>query len=104
MFRWCIGWLEQLARGETVVVNLRAETDPKTAFVAFDQPRVLRVLKLATVDHIRAYRQPLVSFSPGLETKRPELKAFLMENLHHHYRAMRMAVKAQKVMTDLFRA
>ncbi len=37
---WCIGWLEQLAQGETVVVNLRAETDPKTAFVAFDQARV----------------------------------------------------------------
>jgi hypothetical protein len=47
---WCIGWLEQLARGETVVVNLRAETDPKTAFVAFDQARVLRVLKRIAAD------------------------------------------------------
>ena len=48
--RWCIGWLEQLARGETVVVNLRAETDPKTAFVAFDQARVWRVLKRIAAD------------------------------------------------------
>ena len=47
---WCIGWLEQLARGETVVVDLRAETDPKTAFVAFDQARVPRVLKRIATD------------------------------------------------------
>jgi dGTPase len=64
----------------------------------------LQVLKLVSVEGIRAYRQPLVGFSPGLETKRAELKAFLMENLYRHYRVMRMAVKAQKVMTDLFRA
>jgi len=50
ILRWCIGWLEQLARGETVVVNLRAETDPKTAFVAFDQARVWRVLKRIAAD------------------------------------------------------
>ena len=48
--RGCIGWLEQLAHGETVTVNLRAETDPKTAFVAFDQARVLRVLKRIATD------------------------------------------------------
>ena len=50
ILRWCIGWLEPLARGETVVVNLRAETDPKTAWVAFDQARVLRVLKRIAAD------------------------------------------------------
>ena len=33
VIRWCIGWLEQLARGERVVVNLRAESDPRTAYV-----------------------------------------------------------------------
>ena len=44
------------------------------------------------------------SFSPERETKRAELKAFLMENLYRHYRVMRMAVKAQKIMTDLFHA
>ncbi len=33
VIRWCIDWLEQLARGERVVVNLRAESDPRTAYV-----------------------------------------------------------------------
>lgn len=45
VIRWCIDWLEQLARGERVVVNLRAESDPRTAYVGVDRSWVLRVLK-----------------------------------------------------------
>ncbi len=45
VIRWCIGWLEQLACGERVVVNLRAESDSRTAYVGVDQEWVLRVLK-----------------------------------------------------------
>ena len=64
----------------------------------------LRDLKLDSVDAVRAYGQPIATFSPAVEEKRQELKAFLMENLYRHYRVMRMAVKAQRVMTDLFHA
>ena len=46
----CIGWLEQLARGEKVVVNLRAESDPNTLYVSVEQAWVLRVLKRITAD------------------------------------------------------
>ena len=42
--RQCREWLELLQRGERVVVNLRPEPDPETEYVAFDGPRVLRVL------------------------------------------------------------
>jgi hypothetical protein len=45
VLRWCINWLEKLARGEKVVVNLRASIDPKTAYVGVDREWVLRVLK-----------------------------------------------------------
>ncbi|MDJ0570954.1 MAG: hypothetical protein QNJ53_18165 [Pleurocapsa sp. MO_192.B19] len=31
--RWCIGWLEQLARERKVVVNLRAESDPSKPYL-----------------------------------------------------------------------
>jgi len=64
----------------------------------------LRRLKLGSVEAIQAHGQPLATLSPELETKRAELKAFLMDNLYRHYRVMRMAVKAQNVVTDLFRA
>jgi hypothetical protein len=35
VLRWCIGWLEQLERGEMVVVNLRPDTDDQTQFAQF---------------------------------------------------------------------
>ena len=48
--RRCREWLERLERGEQVVVNLRPETDPETEYVAFDRPRVLRVLARIIAD------------------------------------------------------
>ena len=58
--RWCIGWLEQLARGEKVVVNLRAESDPRTAYVGVNQDWVLRVLKrvAANLDRLSGTSYP----------------------------------------------
>src|SRR4051794_6748812 len=48
--RRCREWLERPDRGERVVVNLRPETDPDTEYVAFDRPRVLRVLARIIAD------------------------------------------------------
>jgi hypothetical protein len=42
--RQCREWLRLMQRGEPVVVNFRPESDPETEYVAFDRPRVLRVL------------------------------------------------------------
>jgi hypothetical protein len=55
--RRCRDWLERLERGEPVVVNLRPETDPETEYVAFDRPRVLRVLAriIADLDELAGY-------------------------------------------------
>src|SRR5258708_36012153 len=43
--RRCTDWLQRLERGENVVVNLRPDEDVETEFVAFDRPRVGRVLE-----------------------------------------------------------
>jgi len=61
VMRWCIGWLEQLARGEQVVVNLRAESDPRTAYVAVAQSWVMRVLKrvAANLDRLSGSQNPI---------------------------------------------
>lgn len=50
VLRWCISWLEQLARGKRVVVNLRAESDSRTDHVGVNQAWVLRVIKRVTAD------------------------------------------------------
>ena len=55
--RRCREWLDRLERGETVVVNLRPETDPETEYVSFDRPRVLRVLTriIADLDELASF-------------------------------------------------
>src|SRR5215471_5262116 len=50
VLRWCMAWLEQLAQGKMVVVNLRPDTDDHTQFTRFDHPRVMRVLARITSD------------------------------------------------------
>src|SRR3954466_12679016 len=66
----CREWLKLLDRGETVVVNLRPETDPETEFVAFDRPRVLRELApiIADLDELAGY-------SPIAEEKGAQVEA-----------------------------
>ena len=61
VLRWCIGWLEKLARGEKVVVNLRASSDPRTAYVGVDREWVLRVLKrvAANLDQLSGTSYPI---------------------------------------------
>lgn len=59
--RWCIEWLEKLARGEKVIVNLRAESDPRTAYVGIDGEWVFRVLKriAANLDQLSGTLNPI---------------------------------------------
>ncbi len=66
--------------------------------------RRLHEHRLDDVEAVRAHGQPIATFSAALEAKRLELKAFLMENLYRHYRVVRMGVKAQTIMADLFNA
>jgi hypothetical protein len=48
--RQCRDWLRLLQLGERVIVNLRPESDPETEYVAFDGPRILRVLSRIIAD------------------------------------------------------
>ena len=50
VLRRCTDWLQRLERGENVVVNLRPDEDVETEFVAFDRPRVIRVLERIAAD------------------------------------------------------
>lgn len=47
---------------------------------------------------------PLVSFSSLMEGKNKQLKDFLAKNLYRHWRVIRMAKKAHRVINELFRS
>jgi hypothetical protein len=79
--RRCHEWLERLDRGERVVVNLRPETDPETEYVAFDRPRVLRVLARIIAD-----LDELAGYPPSAAESRTEGKTAEARRAHHRQR------------------
>lgn len=56
-----------------------------------------------SLDAVRA-APPLVAHSGAIAAQAVELKRFLFKNLYRHYRVMRMANKARRVITGLFDA
>jgi dGTPase len=58
---------------------------------------------ITNTDQVRRCPRPLVGFSPAMERKNAELKLFLLENLYRHYRVIRMAEKARRILHDLFK-
>ncbi|HTN48598.1 MAG TPA: deoxyguanosinetriphosphate triphosphohydrolase [Burkholderiaceae bacterium] len=63
-------------------------------------------LRIAAVDPqtIEGIRQspPLIAFSQETRSEADALKKFLYDNLYRHYRVMRMAAKARKIVRELF--
>jgi dGTPase len=65
----------------------------------------LRRLAAASINNVAdvlSATQPLVGFDQAMERKNAELKQFLLEHLYRHYRVIRMAEKARRIIHDLF--
>jgi dGTPase len=58
--------------------------------------------RIRSLDDVRRCRIRLAGFSPAMAERNRHLKRVLLERLYSHYRVTRMAMKAQKIMTDLF--
>ncbi len=70
--------------------------------VATDQR--IRDSGVRSVEDLQRLTYNVVGFSEEMHRRNRELKDFLYANLYRHYRVVRMAVKAEKILTDLFRA
>ena len=66
--------------------------------------RRLAAARINNAADVRAATQPLVGFSQAMARKNAELKLFLLEQLYRHYRVIRMAEKARRIIHDLFNA
>lgn len=64
----------------------------------------LKKLNPASPDDIRHAGRAVVAFSDGMEEKVDELRAFLLDRMYRHYTVMRVRLKAERVLTDLFGA
>jgi dGTPase len=64
----------------------------------------LTAAAIHSVDGVRALGHNVARFSEELEPDNLELQAFLMQHFYRHPRVMRMAVKANRLLTALFEA
>jgi dGTPase len=62
----------------------------------------LRESGVRSVDELQRLPYNVVGFSDDNRRRNRELKDFLYNNLYRHYRVMRMAVKAEQIVTALF--
>lgn len=53
---------------------------------------------------IQQLKTNVIGYSEEMQRRHRELKDFLYKHLYSHYRVIRMAVKAERVITDLFHA
>lgn len=61
-------------------------------------------LKIQSSSDVREKGKECVNFSPMVKKQNHDLKRFLLNHLYRHYRVVRMAHKAEKIITDLFTA
>ena len=64
----------------------------------------LRNSAVTSVDELQRLDYNVIGFSEDLHRRNRELKDFLYTNLYRHSRVVRMQVKAERLISDLFRA
>jgi dGTPase len=57
-----------------------------------------------SVDELQRLPYNLTGFSEDMRRRNRQLKDFLYQNLYRHWRVVRMAVKAERIISDLFTA
>jgi dGTPase len=62
----------------------------------------LREYKIRSVEDIQNLDFNLIGYSEDMHRRNRELKDFLYANLYRHHRVVRMAVKAERIINDLF--
>jgi dGTPase len=66
--------------------------------------RMIRRSGIKNVEELQKLPYNVVGFSEDMHRRNRELKDFLYKNLYNHYRVVRMAVKAERIIESLFNA
>ncbi len=97
--RWRGGELDELTRHEIIRQLIGLEVTD----IVENSSRLIKESGIKTVADIQDLAYNIVSFSEELHHKNRQLKDFLYKNLYQHFRVKRMAVKADRVLTELFK-
>jgi dGTPase len=64
----------------------------------------LRESNVHSVEELQRLPYNVISFSEDMHRRNRQLKDFLYNNLYRHHRVVRMQVKAERILSDLFQA
>lgn len=64
----------------------------------------IRESSIRNVKELQQLSYNVIGFSEDMHRRNRELKDFLYANMYRHHRVVRMAVKAERIITDLFKA
>jgi dGTPase len=99
-----VGWrgavLDDLSR-HRMIRNL---IDMEVSDMIHATDKQLRESGVRSVLELQSLPYNVVSFSEEMHQRNRQLKDFLYTNLYRHHRVVRMAVKAERIINDLFRA
>jgi len=99
-----VGWkdsiLDDMARHQII----RRLIGMEVTDIVQNTDQRLRESLVRSVDELQRLPYNVVTFSDDMRRRNRELKDFLYSRLYRQYRVMRMAVKAEKILTDLFKA
>ncbi|MDZ4158805.1 MAG: deoxyguanosinetriphosphate triphosphohydrolase [Anaerolineaceae bacterium] len=99
-----IGWenrhLDDLSRHQIIRELIGMEI---TDLIRATEQKLLEN-RVRTVDELQRLPYNVVGFSEDMHRRNRELTDFLYKQMYRHYRVVRMAMKAERIVTDLFKA
>lgn len=82
---------------------IRSLIDRQVTDLITETEHNIQRLKLRSAQDVKKCDKKIVTFSRNMLNLRKPMRAFLMERLYHHYRVMRMSIKAKRFIEELFR-
>ncbi|MCB9454813.1 MAG: deoxyguanosinetriphosphate triphosphohydrolase [Anaerolineaceae bacterium] len=97
---WNGGKLDEIGRHRVIRELVGIQVDD----VLTTTVRLIEDLNLQTPQAIQQHDSNIVQHSPAFKANNKELKAFLYQHMYRHFRVIRMAKRAERFTTEIFRS
>lgn len=97
-----VGWSGPLLDEMTRHRMIRRLIGLEVSDLVYTTDQRLRESNVKSVEELQRLPYNAIGFSEDMHRRNRELKDFLYANLYRHHRVVRMAVKAERIITELF--
>ncbi len=82
---------------------IRSLIDLQVTDLIYNSEASIKKTGLKTSAGVKKLNKKIIGFSPQMRALRQPLREFLMQKLYHHYRVVRMSIKAKRFIQELFK-